>query len=180
MRRFALVGIGTFAGFGIAVACADPYEGDIPTPAPERDSSIAPDVADETSPTSDAGGSDAGADVDPCDRDRDGVRSQTCEGGADCDDEDERAQPEAGFRSDEPTPKTKGDWNCDGKVTAEHSLVFNCSAFNSFAVSCSTLEGFKDNPGCGMEGTYAKCKNPPVLGGACIEDLAEKRKQACK
>ena len=46
----------------------------------------------------------------------------------DCDDFDNRAHPDAGFRKDEPTADTKGDWNCDTFVNREiGSVKVDCS-----------------------------------------------------
>lgn len=184
MTRFVLAAVAGLAGLGVAAACSEPYDGDVPTPAPDRDSAAGEDAAVDGAPApapADAAldAADARSDADPCDRDRDGVLVVTCDGGTDCDDDDDRAQPDAGFRTDEPTAKTKGDWNCDGNMTAQRITLVECSAFTSFTVNCSAVEGFKDDPGCGQNGTYVKCKAPAALG-ACVEDTVVVMKQACK
>ena len=118
--------------------------------------------------------------MDPCsDRDKDGVIDRACEGGTDCDDDDIRAYPEAGYRDDLPTPITKGDWNCDDVVTRELPSNLKCSDYNSGVGNCTGIVGFKADPACGETGALVKCMNPTLIG-PCVEGTVIQEKRRCK
>jgi hypothetical protein len=182
VRRFALAAVVTLGGFGVAAACADPYEGEIPTSAPDRDGSVGADVVAPAEASTDAGADDA-ADaivVDPCsDRDKDGFLAKGCDGGLDCDDDDNRAHPDSGFRTDTPTTTTKGDWNCDGKYTLQYQAGVKCSDHSSLVGGGCAIEGFLGTPACGASGDYVKCKSPAVAG-TCLQDTVETKVQGCQ
>jgi hypothetical protein len=120
---------------------------------------------------------EASTDVDPCDVDRDGFRSEagTC-GGADCDDNDSRAHPGAGFVSDVPPDGGKGDWNCDGVVTKQ----FPITTLGPFCpVDCPADGGygtFGEDVGCGMVGKFVPCVDD---GSACRPGTEELHPQGC-
>jgi hypothetical protein len=180
MRRRSLL-----VAFVIFAACGDPYEGEIPnTEAPVRDAAVADDAPSDASvePDADAGAADAHADVDRCnDRDNDGFIDRACDGGTDCDDDDGRANPDAGFVSELPTLVTNGDWNCNGTVTAERSSNVKCSDHTSDGVGggCA-VQGFKTDPGCGKTGEFVVCKAPALFGSPCLEDSVVQLVQRCK
>jgi len=177
MRRRTLL-----VAFGVFAACGEPYEGEIPSsPAPDRDAGgteASIDAAGDEDAGADAGPLDAGPDVDPCDRDRDGFREKSLAcGGDDCDDDDDRAHPDAGFVRATPTPKTNGDWNCDNVTTREVSANVNCAGL--LGTTGCNLQGFTTDPPCGADATYVVCK---VNGLSCAADPAQTKtqKQGCK
>src|SRR5690606_35032132 len=99
IRRGALI---ASASIVVAIACSTPYRED----ARKLDPRTADAEADR----------DAGVDAtDSCDQDGDGFRAANaiC-GGDDCDDEDARAHPNAGFVAAVPPASTNGDWDCNG------------------------------------------------------------------
>jgi len=116
---------------------------------------------------------DGGLDPDAsaCDRDHDGFQSTAC-GGADCDDFDPRAHPGADFLQDLPTTTTKGDWNCNN-VVEKRDIVANCASVSS---SCSSVQGFANDEGCGATGAFVQCQGV----GVCISAAAGSRTQACR
>jgi hypothetical protein len=183
VKRFSIVAVVTLCGFAVAVACADPYEGEIPnTEAPVRDAASAEDATSDASvePAGDAV-ADVQADVDPCsDRDKDGFVDRACDGGTDCDDDDRRANPSAGFVRELPTLVTGGDWNCNGSTTFEQPTNVSCSAHTSDSLGngCA-LQGFKANPGCGKTGDFVKCKSSGLLA-PCAEESVVQLVQGCK
>ena len=184
MKRFVLAGVATLGGFAVAIACGEPYEGEIPnTEVPGRDSGPGGDDAASDAPiaTVDAAADAAPDVVDPCsDRDKDGFLAKQCEGGTDCDDDDKRAFPEAGFVSDLPTPATKGDWNCDTKVTLEYPTGLKCSDHQSDPVGAGCVfSGFKATPGCGESGDFVKCKAAGLIA-PCQEESVTQVVQRCK
>ena len=159
-----------------------------PTPAPDRDSAVADSSGDVATALADAAVdalnladvADAKVDVDPCsDRDDDGVIAVACDGGTDCDDDDNRARPDAGFLTDPPTAVTKGDWNCDGMASFQRPINVKCADHNSSLSNCALFYGFKGDPGCGGTGDFVTCKNP-TLSGPCIEGVVAPTKQGCK
>jgi hypothetical protein len=175
-RRTLLMAFIAFA------ACADPYEGEIPAgDPPARDGG--------GSETIDAGGSDtsspsdAESDVDasmradagdPCDRDQDGFREKSVAcGGDDCDDDDERARPDASFSADMPSAKTQGDWDCSGQIARQYDVNVVCGS-----LSDCTKQGFTTDVACGAQGQYVTCKSNLALG--CTVDKTETRTQGCK
>lgn len=180
MKRFALAAVATLGGFAVAAACGEPYEGESPniTP-PTREAGIdadapAEDASDDAALVADAGDAgDAGSDADPCDRDRDGFRDEAdaC-GGNDCDDDDGRAHPDAGFVSTAPTTKTNGDFDCDGIVTKQFLVNVSCGALSS----CPP-QGFSGNPPCGGASEYVQCKGSSAN---CTVGTSEIRTQGCK
>jgi hypothetical protein len=95
--------------------------------------------------------------------------------GADCDDEDDRANPDAGFRADEPTPTTKGDWNCDRQIIREHAVNVNCAALLS--TTCAGSQGFTGDPPCGQTGSYVVCS---TNGLGCMAGAPKNATQRCK
>lgn len=107
---------------------------------------------------------DASSPVDPCDRDRDGVRSESggC-GGTDCNDDDPRIHPGAGFVGDVPPDASAGDWDCDGVVTREYPVNASTSCTSTQCMSHS--QGFKGEPACGESATFRRCA--PTGGTAC-------------
>lgn len=177
MRSFTLAAaVAGIAGFGVAAACGDPYEGEIPnTEAPVRDAAVEADVpvdaSEDAANLPDAG--DAGVDADPCDRDRDGFRdkSDAC-GGDDCDDDDDRAHPDAGFTSTPATTTTNGDFDCDGVVTRQFKENVSCALLGD-----CTLQGFSGNPPCGVASEYIQCKGTNLN---CSIGTSEIRTQGCK
>jgi hypothetical protein len=124
------------------------------------------------------------ANCDPCDCDGDGfiaADAAACPdaGGRarDCDDLDPRAHPDAGFRTDQPTADTKGDWNCDGVRNRQIPAVnVKCSDHGGLLGDCNTTEGFTADPGCGQEGSYVYCTG----GINCINGTLEDKTQGCK
>lgn len=177
-----LVAFGILVGVGVAIACGDPYDGEIPkTEAPVRDAATAEDAPSDGGVDTTPDAADATADVDPCsDRDKDGFLANGCDGGTDCDDDDNRAFPDAGFVGDEPTLVTKGDWNCDDKFTREYPINFKCSDYSGgdLGGTCD-LRGFKGDPGCGKTGEFVKCK-APAIAGTCLEESVMQAVQRCK
>lgn len=141
-----------------------------------------PDVTYETSdggdasftdaPASHEGGDAGGPDADPCDRDHDTYLAKTCEGGTDCDDDDNRAHPGADFITDIPTKVTNGDWNCNGTVEKQYPAV-NCGLVSS---NCSGAAGFAIDEGCGATGGYVQCAGT----GICSATDAGSRTQGCR
>lgn len=118
-----------------------------------------------------------------CDCDKDGFKPSeagiACAVGVglgDCDDLDPRAFPDAGFRTDQPTPDTRGDWNCDGKVVRQYNVNIDCSQYNGVP-SCGSIEGFLGDPACGQASTYVHCAG---LTLTCSNGSTESRTQGCK
>ncbi len=132
------------------------------------------DAAADGGPTPEAGGGDAGdGGPDPCDRDQDGHRANTqaC-GGDDCNDNDARIHPGAGFVHDVPDAALLGDWNCDGTVDKEYPAV-SCSQIST---NCGSAMGFVIDPGCGETGAFVQCTGTIACTGAD----AGTRVQGCK
>lgn len=200
MRRFALAAIATIAGFGVAAACGDPYDAnDGATPAGDGGGADAttdgaldgdvgmfdsgvfePDAAPPIDATTDKPAVDANC--DPCDCDGDGfvlnnVAKCPDAGGkrADCDDGDPRAFPDAGFRTDQPTTDTQGDWNCDGTIRRQYPVLIDCASISYF--NCNGAQGFAVDPACGSAASYVFCKRSGV---ACTTGSSEIRIQGCK
>jgi hypothetical protein len=127
-------------------------DGNVPLPDRTRDSgggSESPDAASPEAP------GDAGIDAAfDCDRDKDGFLSLACDG-SDCDDDDPFAHPDAGFSRDAATAKTKGDWNCDGKVDKEQRTNMFCAGFDM--LTCQNRTGFTGDPPCGQTGPFVAC-----------------------
>ena len=130
-----------------------------------------PDVT--FAPDDATGGADAAADtsgdaVDPCDKDGDGYKAISC-GGQDCNDDDPRMHPGAGFSADLPDAgPIPGDWNCDGTVELLYATV-TCGA-----TSCSA-QGFEAPTSCGTTGQLVVC-----TGLLCPAVDAGTRTQECR
>lgn len=205
-RLFLLSSVAVTSGIVVAAACSfpDPQivpdEGGRTTDSPTADT----DTPDSDTPTD--GGIDSNAfvdvvepDVEPplkdattekppveagciCDCDEDGFRGPDAAGcnasvkAGDCDDLDKRAFPGAGFRKDQPTVDTQGDWNCDGVTNREVKAVkVNCGDY--LPVGCAGVEGFVGDPACGESSTYVKCG---VVGIACVGVSNTPVTQGCK
>jgi hypothetical protein len=133
------------------------------------------DAADATTKDSSvADAQDGGAtpDADPCDRDHDQYLAMTCEGGNDCDDNDDRAHPGADFSTAPPTPTTNGDWNCD-KIVEKQYKAINCGGLSS---NCASAAGFAMDEGCGITGAYVQCAGVAI----CSATDAGSRTQGCR
>lgn len=126
------------------------------------------------------------ANCNPCDCDNDGFLSEagTCfDGGTlyDCDDQDLRANPDAGYRSDFVTNDTKGDWNCDRTFNREYFVNFKCGDIEKpLFGSCSAFGGFGNDPPCGELSTYVTCANPAIGSTKCVPGPQEQKQQRCK
>lgn len=173
-QRSLLVAFGILGGIGVAIACGDPYDGEIPdTTAPVRDAA-AGDEETSTTPPDDGGvdvAKDAGADVDPCDRDNDGFIAVACDGG-DCDDDDDRVHPDASF-----VPGARdggsGDFNCDTVVSKQFETNVTCAVL----LGTCNRSGFKVDPPCGTAGEFITC------GGSapsCSIVMTEQKTQGCR
>ena len=129
--------------------------------------------------SAEAAPSDAGADVREaeasCDVDRDGHNAMDACGGDDCDDEDPRAVPDAAFRDDLITQRTKGDWNCSKTVERLYPANLVCGALPPIA--CTGQQGFTDNPACGAAGTFVVCQQVELT---CLTVSSQLRLQGCK
>lgn len=120
---------------------------------------------------------DASTCLSPCDCDGDGYLAPDagCQSDAavDCDDHEPLAHPGAGYVDLVPTPPSKGDWNCDGRV--EQSGKGDCALYPCQGDTivergaCGTLvrtgqcvtQG--SGMGCGISGSgpkrvYAECR----------------------
>ncbi|MDB4938293.1 MAG: hypothetical protein JWP87_5265 [Labilithrix sp.] len=184
--RIGVLGAGVAAASvaaAIVVSCGDPYGGDDPgILLPDRDGDAPSEASPAVDgPAPDAARGDAGADGDgeagdPCDRDNDHYRSGEggC-GGADCDDDDNRAHPEAGFRADPATTTTNGDWNCDTHADPMYPVNVSCGV--PALGACAGVEGFSGAPGCGAAGAYVTCK---MNGLSCIVGSTVQRVQRCR
>jgi hypothetical protein len=206
-RRVFYLATAISAVMGIAVACSFPEprlvdEGTGPDgegPDANGDSNddgsdggVRPDVVELDAPppidaTSDKPAVDANCNL--CDCDDDGYLTKdasVCDSGGprlDCDDLDERANPDAGFRDDLATNDTKGDWNCDTKYNLEFPMNFKCSDYSKDIIlgsDCNGLQGFTaEKVGCGVESEFVVCKNPAVSGECLVKETILK-KQQCK
>ena len=168
-----------------AYACGSFGEADRPAPEAEAGTDASP-AADAGADASDAdlgldagdasdGGPDSG---DPCDQDHDGFRSRTCDGGTDCDDQDPRAHPDAGFNSDLATVVTGGDWNCDGVVDKRYKSGTTCSGADM--ASCTAQTGYSDDPPCGKTGAFKVCQLALPLGLSCTATTNVSPVQGCR
>jgi hypothetical protein len=126
-------------------------------------------------PDSDAGSCPPGSKgTKPCDCDNDGyIRADSACGGDDCDDDDDRAHPGAGFLTFMPTTKTKGDWNCDGIPQKQKKENISCGLLGDCTVS-----GFTGTVPCGGKGTVVTCKVVPL--GCATNTSQPDVIQACK
>lgn len=105
-------------------------------------------------------------------------------GPLDCDDMNKLVYPgaERDFRIETEWPSTHTpsfDWNCDGQSKKHYSYGVNCGGLLS---NCN-VEGFSDNPACGIEGSYVTCKPGLALPGlplTCVVNTTEKRIQGCR
>jgi hypothetical protein len=138
-----------------------------------------PDVPD----AGDTGLKDTGIVVDtmdPCDKDKDGVKASggAC-GGMDCDDNDSNATPnQTMFLTLDITGKAhKGDWNCNGMVEKLIAVNQACPALSGAA--CDGTKGFQGDPACGTSGNYLTCKSNG-LGCEGTVNTTMTIKQACK
>ncbi|HSQ67931.1 MAG TPA: hypothetical protein VLM85_32195 [Polyangiaceae bacterium] len=128
----------------------------------------APDDATSGADAADAAADAAGDSPDPCDKDGDGYKALSC-GGNDCNDDDPRVNPGAGFRTDVPdSGPIPGDWNCDGTVELQYVTV-TCGA-----TSCNA-QGFDAPTSCGTTGQFVVC-----TGVLCPAVDAGTRTQGCR
>ena len=198
-RRLYLLAAGLTAGMAAAAACSFPEPQLVPDGTTEAGTDAIPDARDADGGSPPSGETEAqppimdattekpavDANCNVCDCDDDGFATKDAaacpDAGAkprtDCDDLDKRANPDAGFITDQPTVDTLGDWNCDGKVNGQYPVGVNCADYGGLLSSCGTVEGFVGNPGCGEPNTYAICK---VSGVSCVQGSSEIRKQGCK
>jgi len=164
------------------------YGAEVPAPpTTSRDGSSGAEGADgdaETPlPTDDAGTEasappDAASDApDPCDKDRDGYRATSC-GGNDCDDDDGRAHPGAGFLTDPPQAPTNGNWDCTGVVEKQIGINGGLCATRS-STTCGAFNGrFAGDPACGANDTMQICT---WTGSTCIIITTQTgSRQGCK
>jgi hypothetical protein len=142
------------------------------------DSSPPDTMMDTFVPDSDTGSCPAGSKgTDPCDCDKDGFkRADSACGGLDCDDDDDRAHPGAGFSTFAPTAKTKGDWNCDGNPEKQKKEGISCGAL----LGDCTVSGFTGTVPCGGDGTFITCKVVPLGCGVNTSVTSVTSKQACR
>jgi hypothetical protein len=105
---------------------------------------------------------------DPCDLDHDTYRSTKCEGGTDCNDNDNRVNPAAGFVLDVPDGYPNGDWNCDGKIDMEFPVI-SCGL-----TGCSDTLGFASTTECGQTGNWETCT------GLCSKSADGTNVQGCR
>lgn len=133
---------------------------------------------DATPPGGDAAIGDAGIDApdakDPCDEDGDGHRRIDC-GGDDCDDDDKRTHPDAGFVSDFAAAPRFGDWNCNGVLELRYKTNASCAGPDE--VLCGLRDGFVGAPDCGVAAPYINCS---LSGGACGILTNPTRTQGCR
>ncbi len=203
-RRVYLLAAGSTLGMAVAVACSFPdpelvpdetteagADGTADGHATDADAGARPDaiVEPDSPPPIDATSEKPALDAncDPCDCDDDGYATKDAAACADagskprtdCDDQDPRANPDAGFVKARPTDDTLGDWNCDSKVNRELGVNINCADYSGLLSSCAKVEGFTGDPACGESKTYVFCK---VSGLSCVQDTAktETRTQGCK
>lgn len=208
-RLFVLGAIAVVSGIVAVAACSFPEpqlvpdEGGTNPDAPGGDTSTdgSADTGGDSDPFADVVEPDAAPPIDAtsekpfvdaagcfCDCDKDGFRRSDqdaagCDASTtefDCDDLDPRANPGSGFRKDQPTVDTRGDWNCDTFTNREIKRVnLKCSDLNGGLIgnNCTGAEGFTGDPGCAEEGTYVVCHSVNL---AC--DVKENRveKQGCK
>lgn len=178
------------SGFVALIACSTAYSG--VDESPESGAAAVDDAtfADEVAP--DAGDIDAAADAadgadaaDPCDdKDKDGYLAVGCDGGDgggdDCDDDDPRANPGVvGFRTDPPTAKTKGDWNCDGIVTMQYSSGLSCAALPQGS-ACVAISGFTGASTCGEAGVFDQCGQGTLGLLSCAVASTTTQLQGCR
>ena len=142
------------------------------------------DAGDDAAPDAGDAAVDSGnGDCAParCDCDNDGFNDLTragCAGAGgpqDCDDHDPRAQPNQTFIEDPPTSPLNGDWNCKNGVEKLYPSNVSCGLLG--LTGCAGVQGFKDDPACGAEGSYMFCV---VNGLFCAEGSKSTRRQACK
>lgn len=139
------------------------------------DGSLAPPPIDATSEKP-----DSGACTNPCDCDNDTflARDAGC-GGNDCDDRDNRANPNANFTKDLATEDTKGDWNCD-KVVERSIKNVNVTCNGSVGDTCpGGREGLQADIPCGTFGTYVVCAPGPT-GLTCNQVDSGTAQQECR
>jgi hypothetical protein len=170
-----------------------PLEAAASTDAASKDASSTADaigdaISDAMSDTSAAAVADADAGVDAftfeagpdapiCDQDQDGFKddSGAC-GGNDCDDHDPRANPGVtDFRTDPPTPVTKGDWNCNGRLEKQYNTYVSCPTLQ-LGGSCDAVNGFMDDPPCGTSSMFVQCASALV----CAPGPVTMRVQGCR
>ncbi len=107
---------------------------------------------------------EAAADAPTCDADNDKWAAQGSCGGLDCDDNDPNANPGVTqFLTLPPTPKTQGDWNCDGRVDKRFKTNVSCGLLD--LGSCDNTFGFTGDPVCGNAGPFVQCKASGLLCG---------------
>jgi hypothetical protein len=125
---------------------------------------------------------EAAPDAPACDQDQDGYLAMGTCGGNDCDDQDGRAHPGAGFVTDLPHPPTNGDWNCDGALEKEYLWTnLTCGGLN--LGQCPSIYGFQHDPGCGQTDTFVTCTTgyvAGILGLTCTNGSTDTRKQGCR
>ena len=195
----------------LAVACDFPEPALVPDDAAvSGETGTTPGTDGATSEGgADEGGADAGPDaIDPgiadasgekppvavdcdlCDCDEDGYvtyDAAVCPDASgrarlDCDDLDERANPDAGFIDDPPTADTKGNWNCDDKREGEVTNVnLNCADYTGAVLGTGgcNVQGFVGTPACGVEDSYVTCGHAGP-GAPCTAKQNEFRKQGCR
>jgi hypothetical protein len=196
MRRIDVL----FVAFGVFIGCTT-Y--DVVTPA-EDSGGVDATTVDASSGTAAADGGfdvtvpdspppiDATGEKPPidaagctCDCDMDGYRPvvgvATCSNApGDCDDLDPRAFPDSGFRTDQPTADTNGDWNCDTHVTRQFNVNINCADFvQPLTGTCTTIEGFQTDPPCGESAIYVTCANNG-FNAPCKQGTTVMLTQGCK
>lgn len=200
-RRIWLLAAGFTTGMGFAAACSFPDPQLVPDGAeggPDASPDALDDDAGDGARPDVVGQTDAAPPIDAtsekppvdancnvCDCDNDGYKTRDAASGCadagpgpyDCDDLDKRANPDAGFVTDQPTVDTLGDWNCDTKVNGQYPVNINCADYSGLLSSCGSVEGFANNPSCGESSTYVFCK---VSGLSCVQGSSEIRKQGCK
>lgn len=140
----------------------------------ENDAALDTFKPDTFVPDSDTGSCPSGSKgTNPCDCDNDGhKRADSACGGDDCDDDDDRAHPGAGFLTFMPTAKTKGDWNCDGNPEKQKKDGISCGLLGD-----CTISGFSTTVPCGGTGTFITCKVVPL---GCANNTSVMSTQACR
>lgn len=193
VRLLTIAGGAIAALLALGAACAFPDPALVPdrvddVPEGGSDAPVAVPPPDAEPPISD-GGADApslDANCDPCDCDGDGFVADDAvacpdAGGKrrDCNDEDPRFFPDAGYVHEAPPAGQKGDWNCDGTVTRERNVRIDCTKYGgTLSTTCGKTEGFFDDPPCGVSASYVVCKPSGLTD--CVQGTVEDRAQGCK
>ncbi|GAC1375528.1 MAG: hypothetical protein NVSMB47_21600 [Polyangiales bacterium] len=184
----------------MAVAPADGAakdSGDVGTGDGARDSGALADALDDVPADTlvdDTGAEldafpDVSSDADPCDRDGDGFKADSCEPDptkADCNDYTPQAHPQtlAGFVH-APTGDPShwraggiGDWDCNGTVEKEITKVASCASGST--LDCSPAhDGVGADVACGAATMKITCKVDSILG-ACKDGVTDSFTMGCR